>query len=126
MKECNQCGKCCIKYGNGGLSASQQEIQWWDSTRPDIFEYTRNGKIWMDPESGKLLQRCPWLRIQKNDIYTCDIYFDRPDDCKYYPVTIDQMVNDACEMLEPHDMADLGKAQKTLDKLMSDSRPPYE
>lgn len=126
MKECNQCGKCCIKYGNGGLSASQQEIQWWDSTRPDIFEYTRNGKIWMDPESGKLLERCPWLRIQKNDIYTCDIYFDRPDDCKYYPVTIDQMVNDACEMLEPHDMADPEKAQKTLDKLMSDSRPPYD
>lgn len=126
MKECNQCGKCCIKYGNGGLSASQQEIQWWDSTRPDIFEYTRNGKIWMDPESGKLLERCPWLRIQKNDIYTCDIYFDRPDDCKYYPVTIDQMVNDACEMLEPHDMADPQKAQKTLDKLMSDSRPPYD
>ncbi len=126
MKECNQCGKCCVKYGNGGLSASSQEIQWWDSTRPDIFEYTRNGKIWMDPESGKLLERCPWLRIQKNDIYTCDIYFDRPDDCKYYPVTIDQMVNDACEMLEPHDLADPEKAQKTLDKIMSDSRPPYE
>ncbi|HCX26778.1 MAG TPA: zinc/iron-chelating domain-containing protein, partial [Cellvibrionales bacterium] len=23
MKECNQCGKCCIHYSDGGLSATQ-------------------------------------------------------------------------------------------------------
>ncbi|HHJ18661.1 MAG TPA: YkgJ family cysteine cluster protein, partial [Gammaproteobacteria bacterium] len=27
MKECNQCGKCCIKYSDGGLSASSSEIE---------------------------------------------------------------------------------------------------
>ncbi len=24
MKECNQCGKCCIKYSNGGLSVVEE------------------------------------------------------------------------------------------------------
>ena len=28
---------------------------------------------------------------------TCDIYYDRPDECKYYPVTIEQMINDECD-----------------------------
>ena len=123
MKECNQCGKCCIKYGNGGLSASHQEIQWWDNMRPDIYQYTRDGKIWMDPDSGKQLTVCPWLRRQENNVYTCDIYFDRPDDCKFYPVTIGQMINDACEMLEPRDETDKKTAQRNLDKIMSTSRP---
>ena len=26
MKNCNQCGKCCIKYGDGDLAATQEEI----------------------------------------------------------------------------------------------------
>ncbi|MFA0704132.1 YkgJ family cysteine cluster protein, partial [Vibrio sp. 10N.222.48.A3] len=26
MKDCNQCGKCCIKYGDGDLAATQEEI----------------------------------------------------------------------------------------------------
>ena len=123
MKQCNQCGKCCVKYGPDGLSASAQEIQWWDSTRPDIFQYTHKGNIWVDPTSGKSLKYCPWLRKQENNIFTCDIYHDRPDDCKFYPVTIDQMLDDACEMLETSDLSDLERAQKTLDILMSHSRP---
>ena len=69
--------------------------------------------------------RCPWLRkLPGRDKYVCRIYYNRPDDCKHYPVTIEQMLNDDCEMLEPHDLADLKKAQRTLDLLMADSRPP--
>jgi hypothetical protein len=58
--------------------------------------------------------------------YACGIYFDRPGDCRYYPVDIEQMVKDDCEMLQPHDLRDLRQAQKNLDLLMSDSRPPME
>ena len=125
MKNCNQCGKCCTKYGNGGLSATKSEIEWWDYNRPDIYEYVRDGNIWMEPETGKRLKHCPWLRKQ-GDIYTCDIYYQRPDDCKFYPVTIEQMINDECEMLEAKDLNNLKQAQKSLDKLMIDSRPPIE
>jgi Fe-S-cluster containining protein len=127
VKECNQCGKCCTKYGNGGLTVTDSEIELWDIFKPDIYRYVSNGNIWMDPETGKQLEVCPWLRKTANkNIYTCDIYYDRPDDCKHYPVTIDQMMNDECEMLEAKDLSNPKLAQKILDKLMTDSRPPYE
>ncbi len=126
MKECNQCGKCCINYSNGGLSASKSEIKFWDTFRPDIYNYVNDGNIWMDPDTGKQLEQCPWLRKQPDkNLYTCDIYFDRPDDCKHYPVTIEQMMKDECEMLEERDLAKPNQAQKKLDKLMADSRPPF-
>ncbi|MCK4830284.1 YkgJ family cysteine cluster protein [bacterium] len=127
MKECNQCGKCCIKYSDGGLSASDGEIKSWDVFRPDIYNYTHNGNIWTDPETNQPLDLCPWLRKHpKQNIYTCDIYYNRPNDCKYYPVTIEQMINDQCEMLEERDLANPKQAQKKLNKLMADSRPPFE
>ncbi|OUS29029.1 zinc/iron-chelating domain-containing protein [Gammaproteobacteria bacterium 45_16_T64] len=127
MKECNQCGKCCTKYSDGGLSATESEIHMWELFNPEISEYVRNGKIWMSPDTGNQLTLCPWLRkVPNQEKYTCDIYFDRPDDCKYYPVTIDQMINDDCEMLDIRDLENPKKAQKTLDKLMADSRPACE
>lgn len=127
MKECNQCGKCCTNYSNGGLSASVSEIEWWENTRPDIARYVNDGNIWMDPGTGKQLKICPWLKkLPDENKYTCDIYFDRPDDCKFYPVTINDMVKDECEMLEKRDLANPNQAQKSLDKLMADSRPPFK
>lgn len=127
MKDCNQCGKCCTKYSDGGLSAEKDEIEQWDIFRPDIYRYVKDGKIWMDPETGKQLELCPWLRKDPvSNKHTCDIYLDRPDDCKYYPVTLEQMINDDCEMLEIRDLRDTKRAQKALDKLMEDSRPAYD
>ena len=126
MKDCNQCGKCCIHYSDGGLSAEDHEIDWWESFRPKIFSHVSDGKIWISPVTGKQMVRCPWLRKLPNQKkYICRIYYDRPQDCKSYPVTIDQMVKDECEMLEPRDTVNPKQAQNTLDKLMSDSRPPF-
>jgi Fe-S-cluster containining protein len=125
MKACNQCGKCCIHYSDGGLSATSGEIDWWETHRPDIFEYVRDGEIWVSPVTGEPLTKCPWLeKVPDQEKYICGIYHDRPDDCKHYPVDIDQMIRDACEMLEPRDLVNPKKAQQTLDLLMSDSRPP--
>ncbi len=123
MKDCNSCGKCCIKYSHGDLSAEPSEIDYWENYRPDIYRYVRNGKIWMDPVSGEQLRLCPFLKKEPNqNRYTCDIYFDRPDDCKYYPSNISEMIRDECEMIEKKDLADSTKAQKALDIIMSDSR----
>lgn len=81
----------------------------------------------MNPETGEQLDHCPWLQKDTGEnIYTCAIYYDRPDDCKYYPVTIEQMIQDDCPMLEQHDLKNMQQAQKTLNKLMADSRPPFE
>lgn len=127
MKDCNQCGKCCTRYGNGGLSASENDIQMWDLFRPDIYDYVNNGKIWINPETGEQMDHCPWLRqVPGEQKFTCDIYHDRPEDCRFYPVTIRNMIDDECEMLEPADLENLKKAQTKLDIIMSDSRPPVE
>ena len=127
MKECNQCGKCCIKYSNGGLSVSVSQIDYWENYRPEIYRYVNEGNIWIDPETGKQIELCPWLRkVSNQNKYTCDIYYDRPDDCKYYPSTIDEMVIDECEMLEEKDLSNPKQAQKALDKIMEDSRSPFE
>ncbi|MCH7815165.1 MAG: YkgJ family cysteine cluster protein [Proteobacteria bacterium] len=126
MKECNQCGKCCTKYSNGGLSASASEIELWDVFRPDISKYVDAGNIWISPDTGKQLELCPWLRkLPNQDKYLCAIYYDRPDDCKAYPVSIEQMVNDGCEMIEVQDLLYPKQAQHNLNRIMADSRPPY-
>ncbi len=127
MKNCNQCGKCCIKYSDGGLSASSSEIEYWATYRPAIFDYVSNGDIWMNPETGEQLTICPWLRSNSDqNLYTCAIYFDRPEDCQYYPISIEQMIKDGCEMLSRYDIEHPQQAQKALDKLMIDSRPAFE
>lgn len=116
MNECNQCGKCCTNYSNGGLSASTSEIEYWEIHRPDIFEYVHDGNIWMDPDSGRQIELCPWLRRQpQQNRSTCAIYLYRPDDCRIYPARIEDMVKDECEMLEQRDLADRRQAQKSLE-----------
>jgi Fe-S-cluster containining protein len=77
----------------------------------------------MDPDTGKQIKLCPWLKkLPDENKYICDIYFDRPDDCRFYPVRIEDMIKDECEMLEMQDIVKPNQAQKTLDELMSDSR----
>lgn len=121
MKDCNSCGKCCIKYSNGGLSASNEDLDLWESARPDIFKYVREGQIWMDPETGQQIELCPWLRKEPNQIrFNCAIYFDRPEDCRVYPARVSDMIEDDCEMLEPKDLKNLPAAQKTLETKYSD------
>jgi len=129
MKDCNQCGKCCIKYGNGNLAATKEEIDLWELFNPDIFEYVKDGKIWFDPKTREQLNHCPFLqlapkvRTEEKDKYTCSIYLDRPEDCRHYPSLINEMVRDECEMIELSDLENPKRAQEHLDKLMSSSRP---
>lgn len=81
----------------------------------------------MDPETGEQIALCPWLRkVPNQNKYTCDIYYDRPDDCKFYPSTIEEMVVDGCEMLEEKDLSNTKLARKALDVIMVDSRAAFE
>ncbi len=133
MKECNSCGKCCIKYSNGGLSASQSEIELWDEYSPNIYRHVHDGKIWVDPDTKAPLELCPWLKKEpfssapgsqnsKQVRYSCEIYYDRPDDCRYYPSTLSEMMLDECEMIESKDIKNPKQAQKALEFIMADSR----
>lgn len=124
MKPCTQCGKCCINYSDGGLTASQDDLDFWEADRPHIYQYVKNNELWFDPETGQQLNLCPFLLKSEANLYSCGIYHDRPEDCRFYPVTIDQMVQDECEMLEQSDLKNTRRAQIKLDILMEDSRPP--
>jgi len=116
-----------LKYSDGGLSASAEEIDAWRVLRPDIYRYVRDGKIWMDPDTGEQLTVCPWLqKLPDQEKYVCSIYDYRPEDCRYYPTTIEEMVSHECEMLEPHDLINTKLAQKSLDEIMAGYRPPLE
>ena len=127
MRPCNGCGKCCDSVGNGGLSASSAHIEHWETHRPDIARYARGSRIWVDPESGEYLSSCPFL-VRSGQTgapaTSCAIYEDRPEECRHYPVDVDQMVRHDCEMLELVDRRDWQRAQRRLDEIMSDSRPP--
>ena len=134
LKACNQCGKCCIKYGDGALSATKEEIDLWEIFNPEIFQYVKQGEIWIDPVSGKKLNVCPFLSLNNSDqktssngkqTYTCSIYLSRPEDCRHYPSLIPEMIRDECEMIEVVDIEKPRQAQKKLDALMQDSRPPH-
>ncbi|HSG91366.1 MAG TPA: YkgJ family cysteine cluster protein [Pseudomonadales bacterium] len=130
MKDCNQCGKCCIRYGGDGLSATAEEVAYWQAFRPAIADHVRDGQIWRDPATGAALDACPWLEVLTEDpvsgpiTYGCRIYDDRPEECRHYPTAIAEMVRDGCEMIELRDLDAPRKAQVALDRLMADSRPP--
>lgn len=125
MKPCNQCGKCCQQYADGGLSATADEVAWWETFRPEIARYVRGGNIWVDPDTGTALAHCPWLQpIAADDAssptrYACQIYHDRPQDCRDYPINLDQMVTDGCEMIELRDLDNPEKSQRALQQLLS-------
>ncbi|NVK24414.1 MAG: YkgJ family cysteine cluster protein [Gammaproteobacteria bacterium] len=121
MKECNSCGKCCTKYGAQDLSVTEQELELWELFNPEIFQYSKNGKVWFDPQTGKPLKTCPWL-VQLDKKTICSIYQSRPQDCKSYPSLVTEVISDGCEMLEESDIGNIKKAQQQLDVIMLDSR----
>ncbi len=127
MKDCNSCGKCCIKYGGSDLSATKEEIELWEIFNPEIFRYVKDNEIWFDHESGLRFERCPFLEVSSNknplakNKYTCSIYLNRPEDCRHYPSLISEMVRDECEMIEVIDLEQPKKAQIKLDDLMRGS-----
>ena len=108
MRQCTQCGKCCLKYSAGaGLgSATERDLLIWESERPEILKYTDFlGDLWISPITGEEMVRCPWLRkLPKKERYKCRIHDVRPEICRGYPVDIDQMISDGCEMLEDSDL----------------------
>ena len=122
MKDCNACGKCCVKYGGQGLTVSKKELGQWEDDAPELLNYTQDGKIWFDIKTKQPLQACPWLKpTEDSKVFHCEIYYDRPNDCRYYPSTLDEMIRDECEMIQPKDLRQPKQAVKDLEFIMKDS-----
>jgi len=115
MQPCNQCGKCCIKYSDCGLgSASHDDMNRWEKHYPNVLEYVSLRDMWVSPITHDEMPRCPWLRkLPNREKYKCRIHHVRPDTCNAYPIDIEQMIRDGCEMLEE---GDLTKPREILEK----------
>ncbi len=108
MRPCTQCGKCCIKYSDGsGLgSATELDMEVWGIFRPEVLNYLGGlADMWISPVTGNEMDRCPWLRkLPLKEKYKCRIHDVRPETCQDYPIDIEQMFEDDCEMLEAGDL----------------------
>ena len=121
MRPCTRCGKCCENYGDGLLgSATEADLQRLEN-RPDVLRYLDAlGDFWISPITHDDMHRCPWLRKLPNQAtFKCRIHDVRPDICRNYPVSIDQMIKDGCEMLEE---ADLEKPRDQLERELRELR----
>lgn len=104
--ECQQCGRCCLKYG-ACLCATDEDIELWERTgRQDILEWIgmllgELPDLWINPSTGEEASRCPFLRkLPGKNKYICRIYNAKPEICREYPVNKKQVLEDGCPGLK--------------------------
>lgn len=83
---CLQCGRCCESFG-GHLHASRADLERWrELGREDLLRrVTAIGWLWLDPETGEMEERCPFLERTGPDTARCAIHDVKPDICRDYP-----------------------------------------
>jgi Fe-S-cluster containining protein len=106
---CRQCGKCCrtLDYET---SCDKSDIQrWQDMGRTDILAWVhcrnRAGdadaqpyRIWVNPDTGKTAQTCPWLfPCPDQDRFLCTIHDIKPEVCREYPFTSKHAAMTGCK-----------------------------
>jgi len=102
---CTRCGKCCTNENYMmTLTASAKDVaRWRREGRDDILRYVAQVglgfyDLWVD--DGVELARCPFLRKDRGAAtYRCRIHETRPETCRRYPVSYEQMVADECEII---------------------------
>jgi Fe-S-cluster containining protein len=83
---CLCCGDCCRFFG-GHLNASKHDLERWRKEgRGDLLcRVNRLGWIWVDPETGQLMDPCPFLQHFREEMFLCSIQETKPDICRDYP-----------------------------------------
>lgn len=91
--ECQRCGACCLMFS--WLAASAEDLERWEAEgREDILQYadmyiysiTGKADLWIHPETGEELLRCPFLHeVKDGQMYECKIYDTRPMMCRGFP-----------------------------------------
>jgi Fe-S-cluster containining protein len=65
--DCKQCGHCCLNLGAYQTCATEEDITLWEENgRDDLLDWVIEVApgvydIWMNPETGDYVSRCPWL-----------------------------------------------------------------
>jgi Fe-S-cluster containining protein len=100
-------------YQNVAMTSDME--MWRDKGRFDILKWIdpyprpikKNGHIvagyhyWINPRTGKDVERCPWLRkVRGQDKYVCRINDVKPAVCRNYPFTKAQAKKTGCKGFE--------------------------
>ncbi len=94
--QCRQCGHCCLNLTDAiATCATGEDIRRWEAAgREDILAWVDSiavgdeciYDIWINPETGDDVSRCPWLRkVRGQDRFVCRIHDLKPDHCRAYP-----------------------------------------
>jgi len=106
---CIQCGNCCRNLSDAYVTSVDKDeiIRWrtekrWDILRwVSIFESggeTVFGDLWISPNTGDELTRCPWLRkLPRQDKYKCRIQDTKPAHCRNYPKSKKHALTTGCK-----------------------------
>lgn len=83
---CRACGHCCDLYG-GQLLSCRGDVERWRATgRDDLLALVgRLGWLWVDPATGRRLEKCPFLVRAGPNSATCGIHDTKPEMCRAYP-----------------------------------------
>lgn len=76
-----------------------EDVRRWEAAgREDILQWVEcTHDIWIHPETGDDVDRCPWLRkVRGQDRYQCRIYTLRPDICRNYPLSQEHAERTGC------------------------------
>lgn len=84
--KCRQCGVCCEMY-SWHLKATDSDLARWRAEgRVDLLSMVnRLGWIWVDPDSGERIDRCPFIEKDPDDLVFCGIHETKPKVCRDYP-----------------------------------------
>jgi Fe-S-cluster containining protein len=100
---CKQCGHCCLHLGAYQTCATEEDIASWEEHgRDDLLDWVIQiapgvYDIWMNPETGDYVNRCPWLdRKPGQGKYICRIQALKPEICRDYPVSKEHAEETGC------------------------------
>jgi Fe-S-cluster containining protein len=83
---CRGCGRCCEEFGDT-LAAEERDLERWRREgRSDLLGLVgEGGGLWVAPETGAPLDRCPFLVRTGPETAHCAIHATKPDMCRAYP-----------------------------------------
>ena len=102
--KCVQCGHCCLDLPDAyQTSALDSDIRRWKrENRTDILEridtFGGLNDIWINPKTGELVSRCPWLRkLPKKNKFICRIHETKPEHCRNFPKSKRHALDNGCK-----------------------------
>ncbi|MDY6836876.1 MAG: YkgJ family cysteine cluster protein [Thermodesulfobacteriota bacterium] len=106
---CKGCGNCCL-YASFSEVGEEDVRVWERKGRADILKWVRPRSIghgeyayevWIDPKTGSVAERCPWLeKLPATNHYICQIHDVKPTICRYFPASVKHAQEVGCKGLQ--------------------------